>query len=98
MHVLFPHKLVKKKCFLSVKVHRPSTHRIRIRSILVWKHFRLAMTHQAHLQRRGKEMVLLELKQTGRECRSFFQKKKGTHLKMIQQFFADCIRRTDHHL
>lgn len=52
MPILFPHKLVKKKT-KNKKLF--FSHRIRIRFILVWKHFCLAMTHQAHLQRKGNE-------------------------------------------
>lgn len=46
---------LKKRGFFLWRCSLYSTHRIRIRPILVWKHFCLAMTHQAHLQRRAKE-------------------------------------------
>lgn len=84
---------LKKRGFFLWRCSLYSTHRIRIRPILVWKHFCLAMTHQAHLQRRAKENGSFFSWSEPTERTSFF-----THLKMIQQVFADCIRRTDHHL
>lgn len=64
-----------------------------ITSVLPW--------HTMPTCRGGKEMVIFKRKQTNK--RHYFpllkkKTEKASHFEMIQQVFADCVRRADHHL